>query len=432
MLFVILTFCLTTITAHAAYIDTSAAPSEYGKTLVPFYKTKESKFPSGYTTFDNLKKKQVRRNLLPEKYYSWNQKLFPLMDLNPIFPAHLANNVIDPITHKRLKVLNTNISTLFATDPNKPGLQTKYPINEVNSDAYDSGLAMALKDLYLKKNSSAESPVITTIPQGERLIPLNYHNGYAEVRYKNYLGYVSLSEVITKYDFCTYAYFNNQWHPIKSRQYDYLIDNKKQKIHLSKITGLIVNDQLGIIGSNSQKIPMWSQVNLINNQQKNWSESRLKDHGLVWWRPDSSSIETYYSIDDLLKKEIASVSYDPKNPLQGILSSHGVYITENGTQWKKIEKFNDYHGPVHYFSPALIFVGNYRSIDGGKTFDNYIQLDRLAHMIEDQYGFYPKKLQVKKIETFKPYRMKIELDTGNRQIKLESPLFAQDWKPSKG
>lgn len=418
-----------TISANAAIIDAIQPPSVL---QIPFYKTKESKFPSGYTSLDNLKKKQLGHSLQPEKYYRHDSKLYHTQELFPIFPIHLAKSVIEAKSKKRFIVKETNVASLLVQDPSVSKGSFKYSSFDLSSDPYDLGYAMTLKDIYIKSEANKNSKILTTIPQAQRLQTLQYQNGFAKVNYKQYTGYVSLSEIITKFDFALYAYDGKKWHSVKSRNFDYLINEDNEKIHLSKVQGLIVNDLTGIIGSNSQKVPLWSRVQLVDNSLPEWAQSKLQDHGFVWWRPIRQKVDTIYSIDELLKKEIASVSFNPKNPLQGVLSSHGVYITENGQQWKKVDRFDDFHGPVHYFSPALIFVGNFRSIDGGKTFDNYIQLDRLAHTIEDQYGFLPKKLQVKKIETFEPYRMKIEIDTGTRKLKLESPLFAQEWRPFKG
>src|SRR5690606_33810714 len=132
--------------------------------------------------------------------------------------------------------------------------------------------------------------------------------------------------------------------------------------------------------------------------------------GKVWWKPNPEVEQVYYNIDELLAKDIASASFHPQNPLKGILSSNGVYITENGSSWRKLTRFGNFNGPVHYFNDNLLFVGNFRSTDGGKSFENYIQIDKLASAIEYQFGFFPKKLQVKKIETRAPYKLKIEID----------------------
>ena len=139
----------------------------------------------------------------------------------------------------------------------------------------------------------------------------------------------------------------------------------------------------------------------------------------------------YFTVDEILAKKISYASFHPENPYRGLVSANGVYITQNGQHWRKLPQFEDYNGPVHFFSNDLLFVGNFRSINGGKTFETYIQIDKLAAAIEHQYGFAPRILQVKKIETPTPLKIRIEVDTGFKKIKMESPLFSQDWKPAK-
>ncbi|MEQ1724110.1 MAG: hypothetical protein ABL930_13120, partial [Pseudobdellovibrio sp.] len=258
-----------------------------------------------------------------------------------------------------------------------------------------------------------------------------YVDDYALVKYQNYEGYVNLSELITKFDFATFVFAKNEWHQVRGRNFDKIMTSKNLKISLNEIKGVLTPDTRGIIASNNQKIPMWSQIEVTKNKITTWNQSLLKEHGKVWWKATGEIEQIYYTIDELLKKQISSVSFHPNNPLKGILSSDGVYITEDGYSWRKLQKFENFNGPVNYFNDLLLFVGNFRSTDGGKTFDNYIQIDKLASAIEYQFGFVPKKMQVRKIETFTPFRIKIEIETGTRKIKMESPLFAQDWKAVK-
>ncbi len=295
---------------------------------------------------------------------------------------------------------------------------------------------MALKDIYLKTKADDQSKIQTTIPQGTRLAVEKYENRFALVQYQNYQGYVDLSELITKFDFATFVFAKvgnrAEWHQVRVRSFDNIITLKNEKIPLNAVKGMITPSSKGIIASSSQKIPLWSQVELGLDKITSWNQSKLKEHGLVWWKTSRGAEQIYYSIDELLKKDVASVSFHPQNPLKGILSSDGVYITENGNSWKKLQQFENFNGPVHYFNDGLLFVGNFRSTDGGSTFDNYIQIDKLASAIEYQFGFFPKQLHVKRIETRAPYKLKIEIDTGNRRIKMESPLFTQNWKAVKG
>ncbi|MEK6627710.1 MAG: SH3 domain-containing protein [Bdellovibrionota bacterium] len=432
MLFVILSSILLSVSQiRAATIKPSAHELNPKSSLeVPFYKSTSSLFPSGTTSVETLKKLILKTQHGSDQLYQWNKLYFSQDELKPLFAVHLSQFVIDPKKNKRYKVVETTTKSLQLFDTEKK-LLLKKNINEVKADNYDMGYVMALKDIYLRSKAQIQASVQTTIPQGTRLVVENYNNEFALVKYQSYEGYVHLSELITKFDFATFVYAQNEWHQVKNRQYDKIISVKNISIPLNSIKGLSTPEFKGIIASTSQKIPLWSQVEVVREKISVWNQSHLKDHGPVWWKPLKEAQQIYYTIDELLKKDISSVSFHPQNPLKGILSSDGVFITENGYHWRKLEQFENFNGPVHYFNDLLLFVGNFRSTTGGQSFDNYIQIDKLASAIEYQFGFSPKKLQVKKIETRFPFRLKIEIETGVRKIKMESPLFAQDWKATK-
>lgn len=428
MLFVIFSSILLNLNPVKAAINPESIPQKAFE--VPFYKSTSSLFPSGSTNIENLKKQLISAPQSPAQYYKWEKLLFAQDEIKPFFAAHLSKFVVDPLTNTRFKVVETKIKTLQLFDE-QTKIIIKKSISEVQADAYDLGFAMTLRDVYLTTLAKKGAPVQTTIPQGTRLDVEKYINKFGFVKYQNYEGFVNLSDLITKFDFATFVYAENNWHQVNTRKSDRMITSKKASIPLSTITGMITPDIKGIIASNSQKIPLWSRIEVIRNKISIWNQSKLKDHGFVWWKSQKDSAQIYYSIDELLKKEISSVSFHPLNPLKGILSANGVYITEDGYYWKKIQQFENFNGPVHYFNDLLLFVGNFRSTDGGASFDNYIQIDKLASAIEFQFGFFPKKLQVRKIETMAPFKLKIEIETGIRKIKMESPLFAQDWKAVK-
>lgn len=396
---------------------------------VPFFRSPQSLFPSGAISLSTLQRQQINAKMKNEKFYKWKKQLFRIEDLRPIRPVHLSKSVIDPATKKRYKVLEAQVGQIKIYDESTK-LSKTLPLDQLASDPYDTGLAITLMDVYLKSSPADDGKVLTTIAQGYSLTPTRFENGFAKVTYKNYVGYVRLSEMVTKFDLATVIFADQKWQFVRRRDFDYIVTVDNKRIHLSQIAGLVTPDLRGLIASSSQKIPMWSQVEVVVEQKPSWIESHLKDHGLVWWKT-STVTDEIYTIDELLKKEISSVSFHPKNPLRGILSAHGVFMTVDGFHWRKIPQFENFNGPVYYFSDNLVFVGHFRSLNGGKSFDNYIQIDKLASAIEYSLGYFPKRLQVKRIESLPPFRLKIEVDTGSRKIKMESPLFAQDWKVVK-
>jgi hypothetical protein len=137
------------------------------------------------------------------------------------------------------------------------------------------------------------------------------------------------------------------------------------------------------------------------------------------------------SIDELIKKDIYSVSFHPDNPKKGIASAHGVFVTEDGENWTEISQFKDFSGPVYYHNDSLMFVGNYRSLDGGKTFENYIQVEKVSEAMAQHFGQIPKKIQITKIKMQKPFLVMIDVTAGSKKIRLKSPLFSQEWTSTR-
>ena len=87
------------------------------------------------------------------------------------------------------------------------------------------------------------------------------------------------------------------------------------------------------------------------------------------------------------------------NPVPYNISS-GVFMTEDGQTWKPLNQFKGFVGPVYYFNDHYIFVGNYRSQNGGKTFDQYIQIDKISQAIRN-LGFEVKKVKIKSYQSSK-------------------------------
>ncbi len=425
VLFVILTLLhFNALAAHAEFSDGDGA--FFSSQQVPFFKTINSSFPSGSTSIENLLKNQIVQTYKPEIYYKYKNQILAKTDIKPIFPTHVSQHVIDPKTKTRWSVLETKVDRVL-TYNQKTKAVIEFPIEDIRADPYDTGFALTLKDAYLRQKPSDKSATITTIPSGYKFSVLNYRAGFAQVSYKNYVGYLAVSEIITKFDFATYIFAAGKWNLVRNRNFDFIITTDNKKFHFSEITGLITPDLVGLIASKNQKLPMWSRIETGFKNKTSWIQSRIKNHGLIWWKRLDRTSEKIFTIDELLKKDIASISFHPKDPLRAILSAHGIFMTEDGYHWRELKTFKNFHGPVHYFNDLMIFIGNYRSTDQGKTFENYIQLDKLTAAIEAQLGFLPKRLQVKKIDTLPPYQIKLEIETGSKRIHMQSPLFAQSW-----
>lgn len=390
---------------------------------VPYFKSKMSVFASGHASLELLNSQLVSAET-DEAYYlaKDDKKISP--SLIPFITAyHLSRVWVEKYTKRRVK---PNSELDLAT------IQMNY-----DTDPNDRGLILNLNETKLKSKPDIASTSLKTIPQFNYFIPIAFEKGFVKILYQNQVGFIDINDCISKYDFAKFAFShkakNNAWEVIKHRQFDTLLTDRNQSLHLAEIKGLVVDQKQAFVYKENEHYPKWSSFKIVKEKTKPWLQSALKGHGTIWWqRPDAEILaKSTISIDTLIKKDIYSVSFQPDNPKKGLASAHGVFITEDGQNWTEITQFKDYSGPVCYYNDNIMFVGNYRSLDGGKTFENYIEVNKISEALKKHFGFAPKRIQMTKIKIQKPFNLLIDVSIGSRKVRLKSPLFSQEWKPIK-
>ena len=390
---------------------------------VPFFKSKMSVFPSGHTSMDRLSEQMVSSETHDAFYLAKDEKKISPTLVPSITAYHLSRVWIEKYTKRRVKPNNEmDLATILLN---------------YDTDPYDRGLVLTLNETKLRKTADNSATALKTIPKFNYFIPISFEKGFIKVLFKNEFGFIDINDCISKYDFAKFAFSfkskTNNWEVVERREFDALVIDNNSSMQLAEIKGLIVDQKLAFAYKENDHYPKWTSFKLVKEKAKPWLQSNIKGHGLVWWqRPDTEILaKNTVSIDELIKKDIYSVSFQSDNPKKGIVSAKGVFITEDGQNWTEIAQFKDYSGPVHFYSDLLMFVGNYRSTDGGKTFDNYIQVDKVSSAIARSTGIQPKKIQITKIKVQKPYNVVIDVHTGTRKVRLKSPIFSQDWTQVK-
>ena len=396
---------------------------------VPFFKSKNSHFASGYASYDKLLESATLRENGESFYLAKDHKKLALRFLPTITAFDLSKTWIEKYTKKRVVA--------------KPDMNLIDVILNYQTDPYDRGLVMTLQSTTLQNVPQAKYKKLALIKAGTKLIPIRFENGFVQVLYQKKYGYIDMNLTMSKFDFAKFIYSvqseQKNWEAVSQREFDQIVtssnvkNSNKKYIQMNAIQGLIVDETLALSHTENLHYPMWSQFHIHKEKTRPWIQSKIKGHGLVWWQKNEIALANSQniSIDELLKKEIYSVSFQAGNPKKAIASiSSGVFMTDDGQTWKPLNQFKGFVGPVYYFNDHYIFVGNYRSQNGGKTFDQYIQIDKISQAIRS-LGFEVKKVKLSRIKVQKPYNVVIDLDIGYRTLRMKSPLFAQDWKLQK-
>jgi hypothetical protein len=380
---------------------------------IAFYKSKNSPFPSGELSYEDLKKTRIKSSdevvKYESEYYQYGQQKIATQLIKPTFATSL-----------NLTKSNTDIGYF----------QTMVPTS-------------------LRLLADTKSKKVLDLAAGIKLRPLKYAHGYIEVQYKNKKGFVDISHCISKFDFA-YAIFaqhpktlKNQWHYVKSRLFDQIETHDGSMIPLSAIVGVSVHTNVGIITKRDSSLPLWSKVKLQQvpvsekSAEQIWSQSYVKKHGFVWWKSTLSDQkksvnENVIDFEALLKKEIFSTSFLSDNPKKSIVSTqNGVYITDNGVEWKKIEQLGQFKGPVLYYNSNMIFAGSFRSLDHGKTFQQFVNINTLSQQLKNTLGYNPRAVKIQKISPSSSSQIIFDVLADSRKLKLQSLIYNQEWKVIK-
>lgn len=406
-------FCATSWTfSFASTRQPSAKLTSYfppSQTEVPFYRSPESEFPSGLLSIDRLEK-----------------------NADPI------STVKNPELNVKYK--NQNIQKSGVRFSTAHDLRDIYHVGDPKRDL---GLFEITVETHLFKSPNRFSKKILKLVPGQKLksefTESKFKNGFVKIRLGSAVGFVDLSHTISKYDFAVWVYpkgaspksSTNGWEQVESRIFDEIKLKSQRIISMNEIEGIWTDPTRAIATTASSEVPLWSILKIETEQPIVWRKSRVSGHGTVWWKetktknaqPGSSHI----TIDELLKRKISSVSFHPKDSKKAIVSANGVFRTTDGVIWEKLHQFEGFSGPVYYYNDSLIFIGHYRSIDRGQTFEPYIKISELSKTIADFTGFQPERLELKSIKTKGAYRLVLGVHIGTKELHVQSPLYTQNW-----
>jgi hypothetical protein len=375
---------------------------------IAFYKSKNSQFASGEATYERLQNNLVSRAeelvKAESEFYQFGEQKISQKLIKPTFAQNLS-------------------------------LSKSYS---------DIGQFLTLKQTPLKEKAHIQSRSIGQVFEHTKLIPLKYENGFIQVMYQGKKGYIDISVCISKFDYAYAIYAKHpktqtkQWHYVKTRVFDQIEIMDQTQIPMSAVEGLFANEKLGIITDHKSQLPLWSRVTLkfamATPNKLTWNQSYISGHGSVWWQSPKNLIasDDSLTIDEILKKDVYSISSHPKEPKKSIISiPEGVYMTDNGTTWTALPQFKKFQGPVYYYNDNMIFVGSSRSTNHGKTFEPFINVGSISSAITRKLGYQPQSVKIKKIKSENPSQISVDVIAGYKTLKLKSMIYNQSWEVVK-
>lgn len=399
---------------------------------VDFYRQITSPFPSGQTHQKNLEKNKLRESFEFSYLTSQNKRQIWVEAKDLTRDIQLSKKVVHTVSKQSFTVFDSNAYWLFVEN-DLTHQRSWQPLTDFSPVTEDSGVALNLTATAIRENPNWKSQVIITLPATSRIEILSIDDTWAFVKFQSggsITGYVDINNLILKHDFASFVMNSqNKWVAVKYREGDVMIGNDNQRISLAEIKGLQTRPDLGIVSrSNDQKKLLLRQhLTILKTEADVWNVSRLSGHGEVFWKKKTNSIISAEPIkgitnDQILEREIFSVSFAAKDSNFGIISAGGIFLTTDGKNWTQLKQFQNQNHPVLITAEGDLLVGSMRSQNKGKSFESFIKWEAVARLIEEQTKAPPKQLKISSLDLSSANVLKVQVDTGHKKMILASRL----------
>lgn len=376
-----------------------------------YYSSPQALFPSGQSNREDLGKTKKGQFVIFEYYVKNGSKELWIPAEFLALEHQVATEATYKKTNRKVLVLDANESQVMIQDENKKSFWTSF--EDLRSLNTDKGLVIALQKGNLRSGPNWKSQSTGSYEPHERFLIKGFRENWIHVQHpKNPLlsGYIPSDQVLTKYDFSAAIKVAGQWRNVHYRLGNFIVTGSKQKIPIYEVQEILTKPNLaiGIDYHPSSQVLINQRYQVMDKKVHIWAKSQLPGHGEVYWKPleklDTSNlrgISGTITTDQILKKELYSVSVHPLNEQKAIASGEGVFLTKDGVLWNEIERFKGQNWPVYIDHKGIVYVGNLRSSDFGKSFQTFFQWEEITETLQNSLNKSPRNLKLTQIKSNK-------------------------------
>lgn len=430
-------------------------------TLTPatsFYRSPDAVFVSGQASRNLLEKRRIRSEFTLLQRIKWDGKDYAVTTDDLIRDAQCFSK---GVLHENSALLadlksdapavaglakNDDVEILetrqhWARVRTAAGREGWMPLFRLEGRNDDPGVFVALIDTTLREKPAINAVSRAKIPARERLKALAFEDGWIKVSHRGTTGFVDAHHVVGRADFAAWAWTRKTktWVLVSHREGTNLRTRDGGVLPMNEVSGYATNARKAVVSQmNDPRLPpLRAHADVVKVEATRWGISKLDDHGEVWWRQDSRVMEDLagpnagITTEDLLKRDIFSYSLAGTKKIDGLVSARGIWKTDDGVLWKKIDAFGDTDYPVAVHPDGYWFIGTYRSKDRGANFESFIHWETLTKTIETALSRPARYLKLQKIEALPSSRLQIVVDTGVKRLSLTTHLLGNTWQASR-
>jgi SH3-like domain-containing protein len=176
---------------------------------------------------------------------------------------------------------------------------------------------------------------------------------------------------------------------------------------------------------------LYEKLTVHDSRNLKWGLVRNTEVGPMWWpidgdfqtaAPSPNQVSASFLTADIFSRKIFDMAASPELPNLKFVSAQGVFRTIDGITWQKLTPFKDENYPIAVARQGAIFIGPYKSLDHGESFESFLRLDRLSSALRERWKASPRSLKILAIRALDSEGQKLELSL---DVGIEHPVRVQ-------
>lgn len=399
-----------------------------GPEAISFYRYPNSPFSSGQASFDIL-----FNHLKQEKDYSYVQatkdsKSFSIERSSVLTEWDLSHQVIDLKTQNKCTIAEISNNQYRLDCPNKTTVWRN--AEDINPWLKDLGRYRPWKITPFVEEGTKKT---YSIYPDHSCVILGFQHQFARVMLLTppfKIGFVYLNDGISKLDLSDFIMVDKKWQKVKFYNRDGIKLTNDKWISPSRIQAILTKPKTAIM---HQAVPEYgllqrSLITLHKIEFKRWLQSKIPDHGVVWWQSNSSLKNSALSFEDIKQKKITRVIHPQLKLLPSLVhTADSLYYTDDGLHYQELDTFKNKNFPSFIDEKNNLYIGYFKSSNNRKSFTPYLRPQDLTQFFATKHH---SAIQIKDIDVTQN-RIKIMISDGIQTKIIVGHLqsdFVKNWK----
>ena len=272
----------------------------------------------------------------------------------------------------------------------------------------DLGYIVTTKLSGLSLTPSMDGKTNLEIKKGLKIKAYEFVDGFVKIKWEGRDYFVEFDNVLSRFNFASKVK-TDKWHDVQSLLQDNIITSENNIIKVKEVSAITTSKKHAYIVTNFANVRagqnsgsklvtrlsgfMPISFSSVGSERLSFKPKPQKKilKIISHKTPKDRLVQDLYlnkkswTSDELFNRKIFDIVTSKKNESLMFASANGVFRSDNGGKiWKKLEMFEDKNLPIAISKHGVVYIGQYKSDDEGRTFLPFVKWDLALKALQYQ------------------------------------------------